>query len=169
MCGPCPNSISPTGKQVRGANFQAPSPPAPSESPTLGQINSTFQISQVFQKTLTWLQPPHSSPLDPSYSNMAHGPAALALPARHQTGKPLGPTPSAVYLDPGGSDPTTVREGGPHIPSLLCSHLPTWPSQYQPSHLATLKVILCISSYEEKFLPSFLPFKQPDSIHAFPE
>lgn len=139
---------------VRGANFQVPSPPTPSESPTLGQRNSTFQISQVFQKTLTWPQPPHSGPLDPGYSTMVHGPAASALPGRHQTGSPQGPPhrPSG----PGGSDPTTLREGGPHIPSLLCSHLPTWPSQYPPSHLATLEVSLCISSYREKFLPSFL-------------
>lgn len=95
---------------------------------------------------------------------MAHGPAELALPGRHQTGKPLGPTPSAVHLDPGGSDPTTVREGGPHIPSLLRSHLPTWLSRYPPSHLATLEVILCISSCQEKLLPSFLLHSQTQSM-----
>ena len=67
-------------------------------------------------------------------------------------------------LDPGGSDPMTVREGGPHIPSLLCSHLPTWPSQYPPSHLATLEVILRISSYQEKVRPAFLLNSQTQSM-----
>lgn len=150
---------------VRGANFQVPSPPAPSESPTSGQMNSTFQISQVFQKTLTWPQPPLWSPR-PRLLNYGPRTSSVSITWEAPDWQPPGPTPSAVWtrwLRPHD----TQRRRAPH----------SLPSLQSPAHVALSVPALPLSHFGSESLyfllprevPSFLPFKQPDSIHAFPQ
>ena len=62
-----PTALAPPGSRLEMQTLRPHPRPAPSESPTLGQMNSTFQIPQVLQKNSTCLHSLHSSPLDPYY------------------------------------------------------------------------------------------------------